>query len=224
MSVRRKRSDPPVARYASARSVLGVSSQGQFSQIPHRSCTSDRHLGRTSRSLLQNWSRVRLTRARFQLLRRSRSRNFSIAIFFLCCVASFPRRARYVCRYLDMRFASRLSIGFCAQPPPLRPPPRPRDTAFLFAQVKPSHITFHRKKNLQYYDISAKSNYNFEKPFLYLARRLVGDPNLMFVEMPVLSEPLLAAPQISDRDIRRWEEELAAATEQLALPDDDDEF
>ena len=27
-----------------------------------------------------------------------------------------------------------------------------------------------RKKNLQYYDISAKSNYNFEKPFLWLAR------------------------------------------------------
>ena len=32
--------------------------------------------------------------------------------------------------------------------------------------VKPKDIYFHRKKNLQYYDISAKSNYNFEKPFL----------------------------------------------------------
>jgi GTPase SAR1 family protein len=28
-------------------------------------------------------------------------------------------------------------------------------------KVKPKDITFHRKKNLQYYDISAKSNYNF---------------------------------------------------------------
>jgi hypothetical protein len=41
-------------------------------------------------------------------------------------------------------------------------------------KVKPREITFHRKKNLQYYDISAKSNYNFEKPFLYLARKLIG--------------------------------------------------
>merc|ERR1711877_22611 len=37
-------------------------------------------------------------------------------------------------------------------------------------KVKAKTITFHRKKNLQYYDISAKSNYNFEKPFLWLAR------------------------------------------------------
>jgi 50S ribosomal subunit-associated GTPase HflX len=41
-------------------------------------------------------------------------------------------------------------------------------------KVKAKHITFHRKKNLQYYDISAKSNYNFEKPFLWLARKLAG--------------------------------------------------
>ena len=40
-------------------------------------------------------------------------------------------------------------------------------------------IQFHRKKNLQYYDISAKSNYNFEKPFLWLARKLVGNPQLV---------------------------------------------
>lgn len=41
-------------------------------------------------------------------------------------------------------------------------------------QVKPKQITFHRKKNLQYIEVSAKSNYNFEKPFLYLARKLTG--------------------------------------------------
>lgn len=27
---------------------------------------------------------------------------------------------------------------------------------------------------MQYHEISAKSNYNYEKPFLYLARKLVG--------------------------------------------------
>jgi len=39
-------------------------------------------------------------------------------------------------------------------------------------KVKAKQITFHRKKNLQYYDISAKSNYQFEKPFVWLLRRL----------------------------------------------------
>ena len=38
----------------------------------------------------------------------------------------------------------------------------------------PPQVTFHRKKNLQYHEISAKSNYNYEKPFLYLARKLTG--------------------------------------------------
>ncbi|KIH55430.1 hypothetical protein ANCDUO_14413 [Ancylostoma duodenale] len=58
-------------------------------------------------------------------------------------------------------------------------------------KVKAKTITFHRKKNLQYYDISAKSNYNFEKPFLWLARKLLGDPNLEFVAMPALAPPEL---------------------------------
>merc|ERR1711964_575691 len=48
-------------------------------------------------------------------------------------------------------------------------------------QVKAKNIQFHRKRNLQYYDLSARSNYNFEKPFLWLARRLANQPNLQFV-------------------------------------------
>mmetsp|Transcript_88895 Transcript_88895/g.133265 ORF Transcript_88895/g.133265 Transcript_88895/m.133265 type:complete len:227 (-) Transcript_88895:263-943(-) len=56
-------------------------------------------------------------------------------------------------------------------------------------KVTAKHITFHRKKNLQYYDISARSNYQFEKPFLWLARKLVGDPNLVFVESPTTLPP-----------------------------------
>ena len=40
-------------------------------------------------------------------------------------------------------------------------------------KVKTLAVTFHRKKNLQYYEVSVKSNYNFEKPFLLLARKLV---------------------------------------------------
>ena len=41
-------------------------------------------------------------------------------------------------------------------------------------KVKTGNVIFHRKKNIQYFEISAKSNYNFEKPFLWLARKLVG--------------------------------------------------
>src|SRR5271170_2729469 len=56
-------------------------------------------------------------------------------------------------------------------------------------KVKAKTITFHRKKNLQYYDISAKSNYNFEKPFLWLARKLAGNQSLEFVASPALAPP-----------------------------------
>ena len=54
--------------------------------------------------------------------------------------------------------------------PSTRPPP----ARLQERKVKIGAVTFHRKKNLQYFEISAKSNYNFEKPFLWLARKLVG--------------------------------------------------
>ncbi|XP_063936385.1 GTP-binding nuclear protein Ran1B isoform X2 [Daucus carota subsp. sativus] len=44
-------------------------------------------------------------------------------------------------------------------------------------------------ENLQYCEISVKSNYNIEKPFLYLARMLAGDPGLQFVEAPTYTPP-----------------------------------
>lgn len=50
--------------------------------------------------------------------------------------------------------------------------------------VKSRHITIHRTLNLKYYDVSAKSNCNFEKPFLYLARILLNIPNLQFIGEP----------------------------------------
>jgi hypothetical protein len=41
-------------------------------------------------------------------------------------------------------------------------------------KVNPRDILFHRKHNMQYYDSSAKINYNAEKPLLYLARKLLS--------------------------------------------------
>ncbi|KAJ7774977.1 hypothetical protein B0H16DRAFT_81788 [Mycena metata] len=35
--------------------------------------------------------------------------------------------------------------------------------------------------NLQYYELSVKSAYNLEKPFLSLARQLLGEPTLDFL-------------------------------------------
>ena len=34
-------------------------------------------------------------------------------------------------------------------------------------KLKAKQINYHRKKNLQYYEISAKANRNFEKPFVF---------------------------------------------------------
>ena len=53
-------------------------------------------------------------------------------------------------------------------------------------------ITFHRKKNLPYCDISAKSTFNFEKPLLWLARKLCHDPHLEFTEVPATRPPEVA--------------------------------
>jgi len=87
-------------------------------------------------------------------------------------------------------------------------------------KVKPKQITFHRKKNLQYYDISAKSNYNFEKPFLWLTKKLVGDGNLSFVEAPALKPPEVA---IDMAQMQAYEAALADA-QNTALPDEEDEL
>lgn len=37
---------------------------------------------------------------------------------------------------------------------------------------------YKRKRNIPYFDISAKANFNYEKPFLQLMKSLIGDPNL----------------------------------------------
>lgn len=44
-----------------------------------------------------------------------------------------------------------------------------------------SILNWMKGKDLNYYNISAKSNYNFELPWLYLLRKLTGDSALLFV-------------------------------------------
>ncbi|GMF29178.1 unnamed protein product [Phytophthora lilii] len=113
-------------------------------------------------------------------------------------------------------------------------------------KVKAKQITFHRKKNLQYFDISAKSNYQFEKPFLWLARKLVGyvysdtflllifsiialtsflfiysDNNLTFVEAPALRPPEVT---ITQEQIAQIEADASSAAAAVPLPDEDEDL
>ena len=85
-------------------------------------------------------------------------------------------------------------------------------------KVKAKSITFHRKKSLQYYELSAKSNYNFEKPFLWIARKLIGNPNLVFVEAPALAPPEI---QIDREHAEKVQAEIDAVKD-VPLPDEDD--
>jgi len=87
-------------------------------------------------------------------------------------------------------------------------------------KVKARQILFPRKHAIQYYDISAKSNYQFEKPFVWLLKKLLGDPNLVLVEAPVL------APREFDIDpnqIREMEDELNKA-ENAPIDDNDEDI
>ncbi|KAF9539136.1 GTP-binding nuclear protein gsp1/Ran [Mortierella hygrophila] len=87
-------------------------------------------------------------------------------------------------------------------------------------KVKPKSIDFHRKKDLQYYEISAKSNYNYEKPFLWLAKKLVGSEDLVFVKMPALAPAEVA---VDAALLREYETDFIEAAF-MPLPESDDEL
>lgn len=89
-------------------------------------------------------------------------------------------------------------------------------------KVKARTITFHRRKNLAYYDISAKSNYNFEKPFLWIARKLAKDSTLEFVETPAMQPPEVVYD--ADRAKKAEADLAAAAAAPLPTLDDTDDI
>lgn len=83
--------------------------------------------------------------------------------------------------------------------------------------LKAKQMTFAREQNLQYYGISARSFLNSEKPFLWLARKLLGDNELHFVEAPALQPPEFQFEEAL------FEAELVAAAREMPLPEDDEE-
>ena len=85
-------------------------------------------------------------------------------------------------------------------------------------QVKARQIQYHRKRNLQYYDISARSNYNFEKPFLWLARRLTNQPALQLVGQHAKAPEVNIDPTL----VAQAERELSEAANAPIEDDDED--
>jgi GTP-binding nuclear protein Ran len=85
--------------------------------------------------------------------------------------------------------------------------------------LKATQITYHRRRNIQYYDLSVKSNFNFEKPFLRLARDLTGQPDLTFVGN------FARAPEIqmpTDKTATLELERQLAEAQRISVCDDDD--
>jgi len=85
--------------------------------------------------------------------------------------------------------------------------------------VKARNVQFHRKKNLQYFDISARSNYNFEKPFLWLVRRLTNQPRLEFV-----GEHAQPPEFVMDANLAKQHEAEFEAAKNMPIEDDDDDL
>ncbi|KAL9680254.1 hypothetical protein QQ045_018132 [Rhodiola kirilowii] len=84
-------------------------------------------------------------------------------------------------------------------------------------QVEAKLVTFHRKKNLQYCEISAKSNYNCSEPFLYLARKFMDSGLRIYPDLEQAEPPIDMAQR---RMIELWVAHIAT----VPLPDDDDDF
>ena len=87
-------------------------------------------------------------------------------------------------------------------------------------KVKAKQITFHRKKNLQYYDISAKSNYNFEKPFLLARAQARRRPQPRLCRVAGARPPEVT---IDANTVARYELELSNA-QAVPLPDEDEDL
>jgi GTP-binding nuclear protein Ran len=72
--------------------------------------------------------------------------------------------------------------------------------------VQAKLVTFHKEivPAMRYFEVSTKSCYHFEMPFLSLARQLSGDPNLAFTMVPVLLQPWHEVPLPDDDHEEFW--------------------
>lgn len=67
-------------------------------------------------------------------------------------------------------------------------------------KVLAQNITYHRDLQLfrsgsmAYYEVSSKSNYQYERPFMFLIRQVTGRKDLVFVEAPAVAPPVVVKP------------------------------
>lgn len=85
-------------------------------------------------------------------------------------------------------------------------------------KVKPAQVKGKTSSNIAYFDISAKSNYNYDKPFLYLAKKLFNQPNLFFVANSGLKPPEAMVDEAAVMQAQKEFDEAPLA----ALPTDHD--
>jgi GTP-binding nuclear protein Ran len=98
------------------------------------------------------------------------------------------------------------------------------DVAVMNRQVKPKNIIFHRKKGMQYYDLSAKSNYNYEKPILYLIKQLYKKQTGKEMMVQFVKEPSLYPPEITiDPRIIQESNKFMEEALQVPIPEDDED-
>lgn len=86
-------------------------------------------------------------------------------------------------------------------------------------KVTSKRVFFHKKHNMRYFEISARSNYHYELPFLSLARNLLGDQYLQFT-----TEVALLPPEVEmDTELaKKYERDLQTASE-IPVPDDEND-
>lgn len=58
-------------------------------------------------------------------------------------------------------------------------------------KVKPKAITFHRKKNLCYLDISTRANYNVVETITKLLKQITKDPGFKLTEVRCRTDPCI---------------------------------
>ncbi|CAL6105397.1 GTP-binding_nuclear protein RAN/TC4 [Hexamita inflata] len=90
--------------------------------------------------------------------------------------------------------------------------------AFQNREVRTQAVNWHRKKGIKYVEMSAKSNYNYEVPFLLLCRILARDESLNFTQAPAL---VPAEINMSEQQMNQIHNDMMKAN-MAALPDQDE--
>lgn len=83
-------------------------------------------------------------------------------------------------------------------------------------KVPAKAVLFHRKVNMDYFEISVAANYNLDKPFVHLLKKLMDKPDLALVESPAYGPPSKAF------DPRETEEALARAAATVFVESEDE--